>query len=114
MEFTIKVLAPFLAWSMRLEVDGDLISARIFVMARTSVNTATCINAEVYWFSIADWENDIRRHLELLSTRKDITIESHMRGPRDGSETETRVREALCRLLGISAQQPATIKLKTT
>ena len=101
MEITIKVLRPGVAWSMKTEVDDDTIITRIFVIARTSVNTAVCTNYESYSFSVPDWERSVRRHLEQI-TMGNVIVETRMKCSLHASDTERKIQDLVCQILGIS------------
>ena len=100
MEARITIIQTGFFMTLNIEVEDDMIIARITTMTRTSADTADCINIESYWFSTADWERDMV-FLNQIIKWKDVIVESHTRRPRFESETGRRVWDVLSRILEI-------------
>lgn len=101
MDCTIKIQSPKFLWNMQMTTSGDIITVRITIYIIMPNGGTVSIVFDRSWPSVSDWERDMRMFLNQIMNNKDVIVESHIRGPRDGSETERRIREILCQILGI-------------
>ena len=106
MEVTIKIIHPMYILVATMETMENIIAGHFFVFTKLSADTIAVVEIDCYWSDIATWERDIRHNLSQIIEDKDMLFECHMKGPGHtyASETERRVREVLCIILGINVR----------
>ena len=106
MEVRIKIIHPIIIMVATLETMEDIIAGHFFVFTKPSPSGDSIAGVEIdcYWFDTYVWERDIRHNLSQFVEEEDILLECNMKGPRHthASETERRIREVLCDILGIN------------
>ena len=106
MEASISIIHPKIILVATMETMEDIITGHFFVFTKFSPsgNSIAGVEIDCYWFDTSVWERDIRHNLRQIIEAKDIIVECRMMGPRHthASETERRIREVLCNILGIN------------
>ena len=108
MEVTIKIIHPMYILVATMETIGDMIAGHFFVFTKPSGDTIAGVEIDCYWCDISTWEYDFRKNLsQIIEDMNIILLECHMKGPRHNhaTETERRVREVLCHIIGIPQSQ---------
>ena len=102
MKFEIDITHPNIAASFEIESYPDLIMGRADIILNFPERQAHA-EKDYIWFSTASMEHDIREALVIFKGR-DADIECKMKKPWnvEASETEGRIGEVLCNILGIN------------
>lgn len=108
MEVTIKIIHPMYILVAKMETMEDIIAGHFLVFTKLSADTIAGVEIDCFWSDIATWERDILHNLsQIVEDMNIILLECHMKGPRHNhaTETERRVREVLCHIIGIPQSQ---------
>ena len=103
MEVTIRIIHPEIVLVATMETMEDMIAGHFCIYTKLSADTMASVEIDCYWSDISTWERDIRHNLNPVINGKEGVVETRIRCPRyaEASETERRIREVLCQIMGI-------------
>ena len=99
MDSIIKVTLPNSACTVQITTAEKAIIVRIAISIQIPVGTV-CIVIDCCWFSVSDWEMDIRAILETLVNQEYAIVQARIANTL--TEDEKRIRTVLCNILGIN------------
>lgn len=104
MEVTIIIIHPMFILVTTMETMDDMIAGQFFVFTELSADTIAGVEIDCYWCDISTWEYDLRKNLSPVINREDVIVECRIIGPRYAktSETQRRIKEVFCSVLGIN------------
>lgn len=103
MDCNIKTQSLNNSWNIQITTAGYAVIMRATIYTTIPNGGTICIILDRDWPTVSDWERDIRLFLSKIVNEKDIILECRIRSPRylESTETEMRVREVVCQILGI-------------
>lgn len=99
MDSIIKVTLPKSACSVQITTAEKAIIVRISISVQIPAGTVSIV-IDCCWFSVSDWEMDIRAILETLVNQEYAIVEARIRNT--ATATEQRIRAVLLEVLGFS------------
>ena len=99
MDVIIKTILPKSACTVQITTAEKVIIVRIAISIQIPVGTVSIV-IDCCWFSVSDWERDIRAILETLVNQENAIVEARIRNT--ATATEQRIRTVLLEVLGLS------------
>ena len=99
MDCIIKTILPKSASTVQITTAGNAIIARIAISIQVPTGTVSIV-IDCCWFSVSDWERDIRAILETLVNQDNAIVEAHIRNT--ATATEQQIRTVMLDVLGFS------------
>ena len=99
MDVIIKTILPKSACTVQITTAEKAIIVRIAISIQIPVGTVSIV-IDCCWFSVSDWERDIRAILETLVNQENAIVEARIRNT--ATATEQQIRTVLLEVLGLS------------